>query len=329
MKKLNTLKVYSLALMAGLAFVSCSDDDDDILGNWVERSVFDGTPRSGAVSFMIDGTGYVGTGYDGDDYLSDFWEYNVEGDYWQQRADFIGSARSAAVGFSVDSKGFIGSGYDGIDELGDFFSYDPSANSWTQVADFPENPRRGAIAFSGDSYAYFGTGDDGDNDRKDFWRYDPSADSWEEIYGFGGNKRTEATSFRIDDVVYMGTGESNGSYLEDFWAFDLSDESWTKLNDLDEEDDYDVVRSNATAFTLGQYGYVACGYYGGNMDSVWEYDPSTDTWEEKTDYEGVTRLDPVSLSNGTNGFVLLGRNGTSYLDDMMEFYPFDEYDDED
>lgn len=330
MRRRSIIKTSLLFLSSTLMFLSCADEDDDeVLGNWTMRSVFDGTPRAGAVSFMVDGTGYIGTGYDGDDYLSDFWEYNVTGDYWQQRADFIGVARTSAVGFAVAGKGYIGAGYDGSNELGDFYSYNPSSNSWEAIAEFPENPRRGAIAFTSDSYAYFGTGDDGDNDRKDFWKYNPSTDTWEEIYGFGGNKRNEATAFRIDDKVYVGTGESNGSYLTDFWAFDLSDESWTRLEDLDDDDDYDVLRSNATSFVIGQYGYVVCGYYGGNMDAVWQYDPLTDTWEEKTDFEGVVRLDPVSLSNGSRGFVLLGRNGTEYLDDMKEFHPFDEYDDED
>ena len=67
----------------------------------------------------------------------------------------------------------------------------------------------------------------------------------------------------------------------------------------------------------------------GASTSVWEYDPATDTWEVKTSYEGVTRQDPVAFSNSSRAFVGLGRSGTLYLDDLQEFFPFAEYDDED
>lgn len=332
--KLKKLYGYGLTCtmsLLGVLSVSCgSDDDSDTIGNWIDRSTLNGTARSSAVSFVIDNKGYVGTGYDGDDYLNDFWEYDIEGDYWRQRADFPGEARSAAASFAIDGIGYIGSGYNnGSGELADFYKYNPVSNSWFPVASFPENPRRGAVGFSGNGYGYFGSGTDGDNDRKDFWRYDPVADSWTEFVGFGGNKRHDATTFTIGDKVYFGTGVSNGVYLDDFWEFNTNTETWTQLNDLDEEDSYVVMRSNAAGFAINGYGYIACGIYSSQLNSVWEYDPANDTWEEKTNFEGVTRRDPVSFSNGTRGFILLGRNGNEYLDDVMEFFPFQEYDDED
>src|SRR5690606_32357330 len=76
---------------------SCSsdDDDDDDIGNWTKRSSFNGEPRSNAAAFSIGSTGYMGTGYDGDDYLNDFWQYHMDVDAWQQIADYPGIARSS------------------------------------------------------------------------------------------------------------------------------------------------------------------------------------------------------------------------------------------
>lgn len=314
-----------------LIFINaCStDEEDEELGNWVDRSVFDGTPRSSVAGFVIDNIGYMGTGYDGDDYLNSFWAYNMEGDYWSQKADFPGSERNAAVGFELNGTGYIGSGYDGVNELGDFYSYDPSSNTWTQTASLPNIVRRNAVAFSANGYGYFGTGYDGENDMKDFWKYDPSTDTWTELEGFGGNKRRAATTFTINGTVYLGTGVSNGIYLDDFWAFDPTDESWTKKLDLDEEDDYNVERSNALGFELNGYGYIACGEQNGSTNSVWQYDPSSDTWEEKTNFEGSSRQDALVFSNSSRAFIGMGRTGSLYLDDLDEFYPFEEYDDED
>lgn len=316
-------------LICTLSSCSSDDDDDDDLGNWIDRSVFDGSARSGISGFTIGNIGYMGTGYDGDDYLSSFWSYDIDGDYWSQKADFPGSARNAAVGFEIDGTGYIGSGYDGLNELADFYAYDPGANSWTEIASFPSTARRSAVAFGINGQGYFGTGYDGDNDRKDFWKYDPSTDTWSELVGFGGDKRRSATTFNIGDNVYLGTGVSNGIYLDDFWVFDSNTESWNAKLDLDEEDDYSIVRSNAVAFTLNGYGYIACGTVGGTLSTVWQYDPSDDTWEAKTSFEGTSRQDPIVFSNGTQAFIGLGRTSTLYLDDLYEFFPFDEYDDED
>ena len=309
---------------------ACSnDDEEEDVGNWINRSVFDGSPRSGTAAFTINNTGYIGAGYDGDNYLTSVWAYDIEGDYWSQKADFPGVARNAAVGFEINGTGYIGSGYDGLNELNDFYSYDPVTNTWTEIAEFPSTPRRNAVAFGVNGYGYFGTGFDGENDRKDFWKYDPSSNSWAELQGFGGNKRRAATTFTIDGMVYLGTGVSNGVNLDDFWVFDPSTENWSKKSDLDKEDEYDIVRSNSVGFSLNGYGYIACGLTSGSVNTVWEYDPLTDSWEKKTSFEGSTRQDAVAFSNSSRAFVGLGRTGSLYLDDLDEFLPFDEYDDED
>jgi len=326
----NNIKfLLGLSVFVGL-FVSCSsDDDDDERGNWIERSIFDGVPRSNAASFVIDDLGSMGTGYDGDDYLNDFWQYNIEGNYWSQKANFPGSERSSASGMNIDGDGYIGIGYDGLEELEDFYKYDVASNSWSQISNFGGGVRRAAVSFAVNSTGYVGTGYDGDNDLKDFWKYTPATDTWSELVGFGGDKRRDATTFTIDNKVYLGTGISNGVYKNDCWVFDPATEVWTSLTDLDEEDDYSVVRSNAVGFEMNGLGYIATGYYGGAMTSIWEYDPINDDWEEITNLEATARQDAVAFSTGTRAFVALGKTGTLYLDDTFEVFPQDSYDDED
>ncbi|WP_395632505.1 kelch repeat-containing protein [Flavobacterium sp.] len=319
----------------GVLLLSCNkdDDNDEDLGNWITSSTFDGVARSRATSFVIQDKGYVGCGYDGDNYLNDFWEYDINGGYWVQRADFPGVERSLATGFSIGNYGFIGTGYDGENELKDFYKYDSTTNTWTQIANFGQDKtRRSAVGFSSDAYGYVGCGYDGTNDKKDFWRYDPSTDTWTELFGFGGNKRRDAVTFKINNKIYFGTGTSNGLNLTDFWSFDPTDESWTKLNDITDTDDnsfdndYTITRGNAVGFTLGNYGYICTG--NPNV-TTWEYNPTTDRWNKKTTFEGNNRLDACAISNGQRAFVVLGRSGNLYFDDMYEFKPFDEQVDND
>lgn len=326
----NNTTVLLAMLILSFSFTACSgDEDSEDRGNWQERSVFDGTPRSNAVSFTIGNMGYMGTGYDGDDYLTDFWQYNIEGNYWVQKANFPGVGRSSASGFAIDDKGYVGVGYDGNDELGDFWEYNPTTNTWTQKANFGGGVRRAAVEFGVNGNGFIGTGNDGDNDKKDFWKYDPTTDTWSELVGFGGEKRIDATSFVINNKVYIGTGISNGQYKVDFWEFDPATDVWTRKNDLDEEDDYVIVRSNAVGFSLDGLGYIATGYYGGALGTIWEYDPLSDDWENITSIEATSRQDAVAFSNGSRGFVLMGRTGSLYLDDVYEVYPQMDYDDED
>ncbi|WP_246296577.1 Kelch repeat-containing protein [Winogradskyella vidalii] len=312
-------------------FYNCSDDDDDdTSGNWVKKSTFNEEARSNSAAFTIGNIGYMGTGYDGSDYYKDFWSYDIDTNSWQQLSDFPGLERSSATTFVINNEGYMGTGYNGdySDELADFYKYNPVTNSWTQIADFGGSARYGAVGFSSDTHGYVGTGYDG-SDKKDFWKYSPSTDSWEESLGFGGDKRRDGVTFTIGNEVYLATGVSNGVYEEDFWVFDLDTEVWTELEDVDEDDDDYITRSNAVAFTMNGKGYIACGEYSYSISSVYEYTPSTESWDEKTEFELYARRDAIAFSNGQRAFVALGRNGTLYLDDNMEFFPNDEQDDDD
>ena len=334
MKNFNNKAVIRLLCLSAILtlFYNCNSDDDsdDTDGNWVKKSTFNEEARSSSSAFTIGNIGYMGTGYDGDDYYNDFWSYNMDTNSWQQLSDFPGVERSAASSFVINNEGYMGTGYNGDsnEELSDFYKYNTSTNSWTQIADFGGSARYGTVGFGGDEFGYVGTGYDG-SDKKDFFKYDPTDDSWTEVYGFGGDKRRDGVTFTIDNNVYLGTGISNGVYETDFWVFNLDTELWTELEDIDEDDDDYVYRSNAVAFTIDGKGYVACGEYGGSIDTVYEYTPSSETWEEKTEFELYARRDAISFSNGSRAFVALGRNGTLYLDDNMEFFPNAEQDDDD
>ncbi|MDG4717203.1 MULTISPECIES: Kelch repeat-containing protein [Winogradskyella] len=324
--------LFMLLTAAFITFSSCNNDDDssDLDGNWVKVSTFNEEARSSSAAFTIGNVGYMGTGYDGDDYYNDFWSYNMDTNSWQQLADYPGIERSSATAFTIGEEGYIGTGYNGDsnEELEDFYKYNPVSNTWEAIADFGGSARYGAVGFGSDTYGYVGTGYDG-SDKKDFWKYNPDTDTWEEIFGFGGDKRREGTTFTIGNEVYLVAGVSNGIYEEDFWKFNLDTETWTALVDVDDDDDDYVQRSNAVAFTIDGKGYVACGDYSGSQSSVYEYDPNTQEWEEKTGFELYARRDAVTFNNGSRAFVGLGRNGTLYLDDFMEFYPNQEQDDDD
>jgi N-acetylneuraminic acid mutarotase len=315
-----------------IIFSGCKGNNDtttNLIGNWVELSDFEGVARSDAAAFSINDKGYVTTGYDGDDRLKDLWEYDPVRDFWIQKADFPGNARNGAVAFGTSTKGYVGTGYDGSDKLKDFWEFNPDSNKWTQVSDFAGSARYGAIAFSIDNKGYVGTGYDGNN-LKDFWMYNPETNEWIQKVSVGGSKRRDAVGFVINGKGYVCTGINNSVYESDFWEYDPVADLWTGKRDIANissekyDDDYNIVRTNAVAFSANGIGFVVSGGKGTFTGETWAYDPGTDLWVQKTTLEGATRMEAVSFTLANKGYVMTGRSGGYYYDDIWCFYPNDE-----
>jgi N-acetylneuraminic acid mutarotase len=327
-------------------FTGCSDDDDEeLVGNWVALSVLDGMARADAVSFPIDDKVYVGTGYNGteDERLKDFWQYDATKDMWTRIANFPGAARNGAVAFTVNGKGYVGTGYSkvtnesGITEMtkmNDFYEYDPTLNTWRQISNFAGSGRYAAVGFGIGDYGYVGTGYDG-NVLKDFFKYDPNSDTWSEVSSIRGSKRRDAVAFVIDNKAYVVTGVDNGSYVKDFYVYDPETDYWTEKRKIynsssdSYDDDYNIVGAYGVAFTMNGKGYVSTGGAGSAGSLTWEYNPTTDLWSEKSNFEGSPRLDAVGFSVNDRGYVSTGRSSGYYFDDIWSFYPNDDQDDED
>src|SRR5438045_3135300 len=97
--------VVLFALQSSLTSCNSSPTTTTLPGSWDKIGDFNGTPRSGAVGFIINGVPYVGTGfnYESNSRLTDFWKYDAVSDSWTSVADFIGPARSGAVAFVINN----------------------------------------------------------------------------------------------------------------------------------------------------------------------------------------------------------------------------------
>ncbi|UII25639.1 galactose oxidase [Fulvivirga maritima] len=316
-----------------LYLAGCTSDSDESTsedGNWIKRSSMDGRQRSGAVSFVVGNKAYIGLGFDGDDYLRDFWSYNPDNDNWVKLDSFPGIGRSGAVAFAIGSKGYVGTGYNNDSkELKDFWEYDTENDSWTQVEDYGGSARLHAVAFAYNDRGYVGTGNDGDNYLKDFYSYDPATDSWREEVSIKGEKRDGAVAFTVDDRVFVGTGTNNGIYQTDFFEFvPESTDIWVRMTELDDDDDYAIVRRYGVAFGVEGMGFITTGSSGSNLTTTWAYDPVNDIWEERTAFEGLARQGAIGFTVNGRSFVGLGTNSSQRFDDLWEFLPLDEYDDD-
>ncbi|MBV8252874.1 MAG: hypothetical protein JO154_09745 [Chitinophaga sp.] len=328
---MRNFKSYSLLLIASV-LASCSKDSTSTskLGNWIKRSEFEGVARSAAASFVINNLAYVGTGYDGTNRLQDFWVYDVNLNQWTQKAMFPGVGRNNATGFAALGKGYIGTGYDGLNKLSDFYQYDPTANAWTRKADFAGTARYGAVGFALKDQGYIATGYDG-NWLKDNWKYDPTSNTWTQALSINTGKRTDASVFVIGNRAYVCMGTANGTNVTDFYAYDADSSAWIQLrpianvSDQSYDDAYNFAGYAAASFAMKGKGYIATGIKSGLSTAVWEYDPTTDLWVQKTDFEGAARSYATGFTVNDRGFLVLGTSSSQPFDDMREFDPTAQY----
>jgi N-acetylneuraminic acid mutarotase len=87
-----------------------------------------------------------------------------------------------------------------------------------------------------------------------------------------------------------------------------------------------VARHRASAFTIGDKGYVGMGHYNTGQHVIfkdlWEYDPATDSWTQKADFGGTLRYQCAAFAIDNYGYMGLGRNeNDSYEKDFWKYDP--------
>src|SRR5882724_149377 len=130
------LLTCTMIVLGGTGFyiTSCNPSSSTTLpGSWAKIGDFAGIPRDGAVGFVINNIGYVGTGfnYSSNKFLQDFWKYDPSNDSWYPVAAFPGDPRTGAVAFQLNGMGYVGLGYNllngSTNPLSDFWRFDPAA----------------------------------------------------------------------------------------------------------------------------------------------------------------------------------------------------------
>lgn len=191
---------------------------DPALDVWTQKADFPGTARRGAVSFVIAGVAYIGTGEDASGLRKDFYKYDPLTNLWGNVADFGGTPRRQAVGFALGNQGYVGTGDDGVMK-NDFWQYLVFQNMWVQKANFPGTPRAGATGWGSFPTGFIATGEDINyNYTNDVWEYNYFTNQWLQRASLPGGGRKHATSFLIGNVAYIATGY-NGTFLDDCFAY--------------------------------------------------------------------------------------------------------------
>jgi len=101
-----------------------------------------------------------------------------------------------------------------------------------------------------------------------------------------------------------------------FFFFGVLGQTWTqKANFPGHIRDYDA------GFTIGNYGYIGCGWDGSNYyNDFYKWNQTTNTWSTIASYPGAGyHLSPISFTIEGKGYVGLGWNGSGGSQDLWSY----------
>jgi len=295
-----------------------------------KKSSLPGNGRSSAISFVIDGEGYIALGRDATGkLLNDCWKYDPTSDSWTEMTSFPDSARVKAIAAVVNGKAYVGLGFskgngmnNGPGMLKDFWMYSPETPYWTKKADFPSISADACVSFVWNNEIYVGAGFNGLGFSNEFWKYNTVDDKWIRLNDFVGNARAGAISCGDSTHIYFGTGYQTTNE-NDWWEYFPQNDSWKKKNSMP-----DNGRENAVTLTIKGRYFVSTGrhfggnYTGGKVNSdIVEYDATRDSWYERGNIPSSGRENAISFTINGKGYIGFGENDSTVLNDFWSFEP--------
>lgn len=333
--------LYAILIFAITFLVSCEKKENDPQPNtpereeeknpWTAKTAFPGTGRKEAASFVIGDKIYFGTGFglenNAQQYLKDFWEYNTTTNTWSRKADFPGGAIGQTIYFSVNGKGYIGLGYRtdcpspnmvcNPVYFNDLWQYTPQADVWDKVNSFDI----GEFGFTASGTAWVINNKAYIQNLNKFWEFDPVTNSLISKADLPISLANTA-GFSIGDKGYIGTG-FNGSARKDFYEYNPSTDQWTKKADFAGGGRY-----GAVSFVINGKGYIGSGIEGTMANQaiysdVWQYSPSSNTWEKVEEYPGEGKLDAVGNVVNEKAYIGTGdKRSTSKITFETDFWEY-------
>ena len=200
----------------------------------------------------------------------------------------------------------------------DSFSQGP----WSQKASMGGLQRHRPFTFSIGMRGYLGCGWNGVTMYGDFWEYDPSSNTWQQKADYPSGPRLSAFGFAIGNKGYAGAGLDDFLYTQsDFYEYNPVTNSWTAKALFAGTPIF-----GASAAVVANKAYVCFGddwdpFYM-RHNELWEYNPTTDSWNSLSSFPGFARRDAIGFAIGTKAYYGTG-NDDSYLEtsDFWEYEP--------
>lgn len=94
---------------------------------------------------------------------------------------------------------------------------------------------------------------------------------------------------------------------------------WYRVSDMD-----GLARNYASSFTIGNKGYLICGYDGNYLKDFYAFNPVANSWTQTISIGGTKRQGATSFVINGIAYVCCGQNNGEYVDDFWKFDPSTE-----
>ncbi len=233
----------------------------------------------------------------------------------------VGSkGRTGAIMFAIGPDFYMGGGIG----FKDFWVYHSDSNTIRKLPDIPgdDTSRTLAVGFSIGNKGYVGLGYDGSGKlilKNDLWQFDPATTTWTQKANFIGNACEASFVFVVGNVAYIGGGSNTLALYDSFYSYNSLIDKWKPLGT--------VPMGNSVfqaAFTVNYSGYISTGQVGGfgtETTATYQYDTTSNTWNQKADFPGGARQSTTAMVVGNMAYVGLGQ--TAYTNAYNDFYSYD------
>ena len=230
----------------------------------------------------------------------------VDGRTWTSRAD-MPTPRAHSATAVVDGKIYVMGGFSDNPSNPAAYTqmeaYDPATDTWTRKADLPK-PKHTFSANAIDGKIYIVGGQSTIPNTADLFVYDPATDTWTQKAdmpvrrSWGPSASANGQLYVIGGWVGTIPQDPAGSVL--VYRYDPPSDTWTQKADLPD------FRFESGAASVDGKIYLLGGSPRGPGDqgalpgreTVYMYDPATDTWAQKADMPTRRRSFATAVVNG-------------------------------
>lgn len=267
---------------------------------------FAGGKRSMASSFTINGDIYLGFGES--QYSTsrrDLWKYIPASDSWEQMASYPLSLNSGKA-YAVSNNGYVFRLTYTDKVLGR--RYDPESDSWPDIPELVLDYETYDIYSVSIHNRLFVSVANATTNELHLYEYKPNTENWEEKSGRVYNSTGEKFAFTVDGKAYWIFPYQ----FEDtpyFWEYDIENDLWSMKAAPPEAQDY----GEAIYFSYHDKGYYQ------EKETVYVYDPGTDTWGQAADFSQPLE-NGISIQYNDNVYIGAGYLGNG--DYTNQFYHY-------
>ncbi len=155
------------------------------------------------------------------------------------------------------------------------------------------------------------------------FNYSAFSQNWAQKTSLPTAGRYSGIAFTVNGKGYAGLGvNASQQKYHDIWEYTPSTNSWIQKGNYPGNGMY-----AATAFSINGKGYICLGGDAtsntNGTNQLWEYDPTNDTWLQKTNFPGIARYGASCFVIGDTAFIGTGSycNPNDYLSDFWMYIP--------